>query len=328
MAAQPTQPQAMLPADNRRPPFFPFAVSLYRSNLLLRGFIDLAFAGLVILTFSGAFAAAWRPVDDAIKSLTRGLDRPVSEIRSGSGNSFTIVTSGPGNETIVGMKPPQIPLDMIEKTPAATATVLKDARARLLADKPRDALAVLQTADESDPAIAYAKAVATLNYPSKDQAITAQRLLRQATQKAFAPAFTLNGLILYRLLALDERDELSVSDRVTLDGSGRVVTVTDAQLASEAVLWWQRGAAFHDPERCACSAWRRREALTASPTCRPRSPTGMTQPIAATRWRGSNWRICIMRAPALNQIPKGRSRCSGRLPTRACPALRSDWVWR
>ena len=248
MAVQPTHSQAMLPADNRRPPFFPLAVSLYRNNLLLRGFIDLAFAGIVILTFTGKFAVAWRPVDDAIKSLTRGLDRPVAEIRSGVGKSFTIVASGPGHETIAGMKSPQIPLEMIEKMPAATAAVLKDARARLLADKPGDALAVLQTADESDPAIAYAKAVATLNYPNKDQAITAQRLLRKATQKAFSPAFTLNGLILYRLLALDERDELSASDRVTLDGSGRVVTVTDAQLASEAVLWWQRGAAFHDPE--------------------------------------------------------------------------------
>jgi len=103
MAVQPTHSQAMLPADNRRPPFFPFAVSLYRSNLLLRGFIDLAFAGIVILTFTGKFAVAWRPVDDAIKSLTRGLDRPVAEIRSGGGKSFTIVTSGPGHETITGM---------------------------------------------------------------------------------------------------------------------------------------------------------------------------------------------------------------------------------
>ena len=242
------QSQAILPSDNRRPPFFAFAVSLYRSNLLLRGLIDLAFAGVVILTFSGSFAVAWRPVDSAIKSMTRGLDRPISEIRSGGGNSFTIVTSGPGSETIAGMKSPQIPIELIERMPAATAAALKDARARLLADKPREALAILQAADEADPAIAYAKAVATLNYPSKDQAIIAQRLLRQATQKAFSPAFTLNGLILYRLLALDERDDLSVSDRVTLDGAGRVVTVTDAQLASEAVLWWQRGAAFHDPE--------------------------------------------------------------------------------
>src|SRR5690349_1354624 len=159
------QSQAMLPTDNRRPAFFPFAVSLYRNNLLLRGFIDLAFAGIVILTFTDKFAVAWRPVDAAVKSLTRGLDRPVAEIRSGSGNSFTIVTSGPGSETIAGIKPPTISLELIEKMPAATAAVLKEARARLLAGKPVDALDVLQAADESDPAIAYAKAVATLNHP-------------------------------------------------------------------------------------------------------------------------------------------------------------------
>lgn len=72
--------------------------------------------------------------------------------------------------------------------------------------------------------------------------------MRRATEKAFAPAFTLNGLVLYRLLVLNERDELAASDRVTLDGAGRIVPVTDVQLASEAVQWWQRGAAFHDPE--------------------------------------------------------------------------------
>jgi len=247
-APAPLFSRAMLPKETRRPPFFALAVRLYRGDLLLRGLIDLTIAGVAILTFSDGFTAAWRPVDAAIKSMTSRLDRPVAEIRSAGRSSLTVITSGPGNETMLGMKSPQIPLELIEKMPAATAALLKDVRTKLLADKPLDALEILQTADDSDPAIPYAKAVATLQYPAKDQAITAQRLLRSATQKAFSPAFTLNGLVLYRLLALDERDELPASDRLTLDGAGRAVAVTDAQLASEAVLWWQRGAAFHDPE--------------------------------------------------------------------------------
>jgi hypothetical protein len=239
--------RAMLPKETRRPPFLALAVSLYRGDLLQRGLIDLTIAGVAVLTFSGGFAAAWHPVDAAIKSMTRSLDRPVAEIRRVS-HALTFITSGPGNDTMLGMKPPQIPLELIEKMPAATAVLLKDARAKLLLNSPLEALGILETADDSDPAIAYAKAVATLQYPARDQAITAQRLLRSATQKAFSPAFTLNGIVLYRLLALDERDELSAADRVTLDGAGRAVAVTDAQLAAEAVLWWQRGAAFHDPE--------------------------------------------------------------------------------
>src|SRR5262249_1971068 len=71
---------------------------------------------------------------------------------------------------------------------------------------------------------------------------------RGATERAFAPAFTLNGLVLFQLLVLDERGDLPASERVSLDGSGRAVEVTPAQLASEAVLWWQRGAAVDDPE--------------------------------------------------------------------------------
>lgn len=239
--------QAMLPADNRRPAFFPFAVGLYRGNLLLRGLVDLAFAGVVVLTFTGGFAEAWRPVDALIKSMTSKLDQPISVVRTGS-QSYTTMLSGPGQEVVDGMKPPAIAPAIIERMPAGTAAALKEARTKLMAGQAREAFEFLQTADETDPAIAYAKAVAILNYPGKDQAIAAQRLLRQATQKAFAPAFTLNGQVLYRLLVLDERGELPYSDRVTLDGAGRVVNVTAAQLASEAVLWWQRGAAFHDPE--------------------------------------------------------------------------------
>jgi TPR repeat protein len=248
MATPRTASQAMLPQETRRPPLFGYAIGLYRGDMLLRGLVDLALAGIAILTFSGGFDAAWRPVDTAIKSWTSALDRPIAELRSAGGVSFTVITSGPGYETILGMKPPQIPPEVIEKTPAATAALLKDARAKLLANEPREALEALQTADDSDPAISYATAVATLQVPARDQGITAQRLLRRATQKAFAPAFTLNGLVLYRLLALDERNDLAASDRMTLDGAGRTVPVTDAQLASEAVQWWQRGAAFHDPE--------------------------------------------------------------------------------
>ncbi len=96
--------------------------------------------------------------------------------------------------------------------------------------------------------ILFGKAVASVHLPGNGRALVAQRLLRGATQKAFAPAFTLNGLVLFQLLALHERGELAASERVSLDGSGRAVEVTAAQLASEAVLWWQRGAAFHDPE--------------------------------------------------------------------------------
>jgi hypothetical protein len=131
---------------------------------------------------------------------------------------------------------------------AATAAALKEARRQLQAKQPDVALAALASADAGEPAILFAKAVATLHLPGSGRALAAQRLLRDATQKAFAPAFTLNGLVLFQLLVLDERGDLPASERVSLDGSGRAVEVTPPQLAAEAVLWWQRGAAFHDPE--------------------------------------------------------------------------------
>ena len=59
----------MLPKNDERPPFFAFAVSLYRSDLLFRGLVDLAVSGLAILVFTGGLAAAWQPVKSAVNSL-------------------------------------------------------------------------------------------------------------------------------------------------------------------------------------------------------------------------------------------------------------------
>ncbi|MFL6795820.1 MAG: tetratricopeptide repeat protein [Xanthobacteraceae bacterium] len=238
----------MLPKNDERPPFFAFAVSLYQSDLLFRGLIDLAISGFAILVFTGALASALHPVRSAITALVGTLSRPAGEIRVGDPAQSTTQTTGPGSETVLAVKTPQISEKMIEGSPPAIAVVLKEARKQLQADEPELALDALAAADANDPAILFGKAVATLYLPGTGRALMVQQLLRGATQKAFAPAFTLNGLVLFGLLARHERGELPAADRVSLDGSGRAVEVTAAQLASEAVLWWQRGAAFHDPE--------------------------------------------------------------------------------
>jgi TPR repeat protein len=137
---------------------------------------------------------------------------------------------------------------VVGKAAQESAAALAQARDALRAGSPEAALRALEAAEPSDPAIQFGKAVATLHRRGNGRALEAQRLLRGATQHGFAPAFTLNGLVLFRLIALHERGDLPASERVSLDGAGRAVEVTPAQLAAEAVMWWQRGAAFHDPE--------------------------------------------------------------------------------
>jgi TPR repeat protein len=250
MASRPTSAEAigMLPKNDERPPLFAYAVSLYRADLLFRGLIDLAVTGLVILAFMGGLAAAFAPVKSAVTSAVSILHRPASEIGTGTPPMLTGQDRGPGAETILAIQSPQIPDWVIERTPQGSVVALKDARRHLAAREPELALALLAAADQSEPSILYARAIATLHLGGEGRGIEVQKLLRGATAKAFAPAFTLNGLVLFRLLAKSERGELPDKERLSLDGSGRAVTVTNAQLAAEALLWWQRGAAFHDAE--------------------------------------------------------------------------------
>jgi TPR repeat protein len=238
----------MVPKADDRPPFFPFAVSQYKSDLLVRSLADLAMAGLIVLAFAGGLSAAWQPVKSAWNSLWTVMSQPSSAVTSDGPAVFTARDVGPGRETILAVQAPQISDAVINNAAPASAGALKQAREYLKRQDPQSALAILASADPADPSILFGNAVATLHLGGNGRAIEAQRMLRGATAKAFVPAFTLNGLVLFQLLALHERGDLPVQERVTLDGAGRAIEVSPAQLASEAVQWWQRGAAFHDPE--------------------------------------------------------------------------------
>jgi hypothetical protein len=79
----------ILPKNDQRPPFFAFAVSLYRSDLLFRGLVDLAISGFAILVFTGGLTAAWQPVKSTFESLIGAFSRPTSEIRVSDPNQLT-----------------------------------------------------------------------------------------------------------------------------------------------------------------------------------------------------------------------------------------------
>jgi Sel1 repeat len=240
--------RGLLPRNDERPPWFALSVSLYKSDLLFRSLIDLSAAGLAVLAFTGALNTALQPASRLTRSALEQLTRPTHVLRTDGTTHFTIADDGPGRETILGVAAPGIADTVIQRASPDGAAALGQARTHLLSHKPELALRVLEAADESDPAILFGKAVATLHLGGNGRAIEAQRLLRGATRQAFAPAFTLNGLVLYRLLALHERGDLPANERLSLDGAGRPVPATPAQLAGEAVLWWQRGSAFHDAE--------------------------------------------------------------------------------
>ena len=80
----------------------------------------------------------------------------------------------------------------------------------------------------------------------RQTAVDAMRALRQATDKALPEAFTLNGLILLRMVVQAEAGKLPVNQRTTLDGAGQAISVSVEELAHESVLWLERAYTFHD----------------------------------------------------------------------------------
>src|SRR5262249_42714792 len=105
----------LLPKSDERPPLFAFAVSHYRSDLLIRGLVDLAMSGLVILAFTGNMGAFWQPVRLAAHALMSAIQRPAGETRTNAATQFTRPAAGPGEETLIGIGAPDIPDAVVEK---------------------------------------------------------------------------------------------------------------------------------------------------------------------------------------------------------------------
>jgi len=100
----------MLPKNDERPPFFAFAVSLYKSDLLFCSLVDLAVAGLTILAFTVGFTFIWPPVKAAVSALAAVMSQPTRDIRGGGPSQFTLQTVGPGNETVLAIKALKFPM--------------------------------------------------------------------------------------------------------------------------------------------------------------------------------------------------------------------------
>src|SRR5262245_29026411 len=116
----------ILPKNDERPPFLAFAVSLYRSDLLFRGLVDLAVSGFVILVFTSGLANTFQLAASAWKSAVGAINKPVNEVRTGA-NQLTTPMARPGRETLLAIKAPQIPDIVIERSAPATAAALTEA---------------------------------------------------------------------------------------------------------------------------------------------------------------------------------------------------------
>ena len=97
---------------------------------------------------------------------------------------------------------------------------------------------------EADPRTNTARAIVFLNEDDLDHILDALGLLRLAAEHGYAPAFTLIGRTEFKLLDVAEHHGLPAEALRTVDASGTARPVTPDQLRSEALQWFERGAAF------------------------------------------------------------------------------------
>jgi len=255
-----TKPKdSFIPRFNARPRALPLALSLYRTDLLFRGLVDVAVVGIIVLafTYGGAITAGISDLvrkasstPDVTKTLTSAtsLDRqaPTKKRLHGSVGSVPGLATETSIEDVV-----KIQKAVIESAPPDMAEALKAARGYQDLPSPlrtsevrRQALHVLQPFDQDDPIVAYAKASLLIHMGGAPEVNEAQRLLRIATAAAIPQAYTLSGLAAFRLVRMHDRGEIADGDLKTLDGAGNVIPSNLDDLSAEAKLWFERGASL------------------------------------------------------------------------------------
>lgn len=249
--------ESVIPRSNARPKPLPLALSLYRTDLLFRGLVDVTLVGIIVLAFAygGAIIAS---MSDGPKTASHasGVSKklvsvasPRNEFRR-KGQSLGSLKIVPGLATEISMVDlAKIQRSVIESAPREIAEALKAARG--YQDLPNKdlsnqikAFGAIKPFDEQDPIIAYAKASLHIHFGWAPQVHKAQKQLRIATQAAMPEAYTLSGLAAFRLVRMHDRREAHAVHLKTLDDAGNLVPASLEDLSAEAKRWFERGASL------------------------------------------------------------------------------------
>lgn len=234
----------LLPKDNPRPPKFAFAVSLYRTNLLFRGLIDLAVIGFIVLLFTADWSSP-ATVERQIASMTADHEAPrtVTPRQTSTPSKGAIGNIGIGWPTADAMEVWRID-DTIADAPIKVRSSLVVMAGELEGGNPDRAWEIFETLDHDDPYVAYAGAVLTFRTRPASHVLEVQKLLRTAADHTLPVAYSLLGDLHYLSALLTEMGRVPPGEPVILDGAGNPVEASRQELLELAAEWWRRGAAF------------------------------------------------------------------------------------
>jgi TPR repeat protein len=124
--------------------------------------------------------------------------------------------------------------------------VISRAQAALDAGRIGEARTLLNALDQMQPATHYAQAVTSLLSPGLEPLVDALKQLRKAADQAFAPAFTLTGVLELRMVEAYDGGRIPKSALKVVDATGTVRPASADEMRSDAFLWLERGTALGD----------------------------------------------------------------------------------
>lgn len=255
--------ESFIPKSNARPRALPLALSLYRTDLLFRGLVDVTVVGIIVLAFTYG-GAVLTGISDGLKAALHasGVSNVLTSTVSSGDQASPKQRSHAGGASVPGLATEvsiedvvKIQKAVIESAPPDMAEALKAVRGyqdlpspMRTPDMRKRAFHELRNFDQNDPIVAYAKASLLIQLGGASDAIEAQRLLRIATAAAIPQAYTLSGLAAFRLVRMHNRGQIRDDDLKTLDGAGNVISSNLKDLTAEARLWFERSASLRQAD--------------------------------------------------------------------------------
>lgn len=272
----------MIPDAGNAPGRLATALKLYRTDMVFRGFCDLAMAGLLVL----AFSVNWPSVAGSLAGLAQYANRggPPTVNLSAKANSDI------GQEIAKSLAFVHIDRVVIEQSGDPVSAKLLQIADADKGNKPDLALDLLTGLDDRNPLTAYVKAIVLMRVPGIGNIAEVQKLLRRATTQGIYPAYLAYGQILFLNMLADEQQTLPGSARVLVDDAGVAHPATRDEIALAADTYWQKAGAFNRPE-----------GLRMAGFAKARGLSGKADLVAAA----AMWRIAASAGDTLSQYELG-----------------------
>lgn len=235
---------------DERPPLYLHIMQLYKGDILFRSLMDVLVIGLIVVAAKSdwsAVSALSQAVKAQLPKTTQMAGVPSLLERKRGAMPFeqrAIHGPGFGGEIVHDMvHPAKIEEEALNHTSEPLRGQLYAVKEAMDASNFSAAWKLIDQLDDTDPTVAYVKAVLHLRKPNYD--VTEQfRLLKRATEQSVYPAYIVLGNALVTRVNAVEIGAFPPSYLVLVDDAGVSHAATREEVLAAAALAYERAASF------------------------------------------------------------------------------------